>query len=90
MMARDLSIDGLFVESGRPYPAGTRLECCLDLNRKPVQVTTQVRHQSNQYHTEDGVGPYKGMGLQFVRLGADELVTVRAYLTRLTCRNSEG
>ena len=87
---RDLSLDGLFIETGRPYATGVRLECRLDLPGTPVEVTAEVRHQSNTYRTEDGAGPYKGMGLRFVRLGADELQTLRTYLARLTSRTREG
>lgn len=81
---RDLSLDGLFVESGRPYPAGTRLECTMSLPECAIDVTTEVRHQTNTYRTEDGEGPYKGMGMRFVRLGADELKILTTYLGQLT------
>ena len=87
---RDFSLEGLFVEAGRPYPPGTRLTCRIFVDRQPVEVTAEVRHQSNTYQTEDGGGPYKGMGLRFVRVGADELAILREHLTRLTERKPES
>ena len=88
--ARDLTFDGLFIESTRPYAPGTRLECQLELSRKAIRMTAEVRHQTNQYRTEDGAGPYKGMGLRFVRLGTDELTVLQEYLAQLTSSTSEG
>ena len=85
---RDLSLDGMFIESGRPYPAGTRLECTVELAGGRIALTAEVCHQSNTYRTEDGAGPYKGMGTRFVRLGADGLQTLSGYLARLTSGNT--
>jgi len=90
LTVRDVSVDGLFVESGRPYGEGTRLECLIDLGHQKIEATAEVRHQTNTYRTEDGEGPYKGMGIQFVRLGAEALMTLRTYSARLTTPNSEG
>ena len=90
LLIRDLSIDGLFIESGRPYPSGTRLECRIDLRPHAIEVTAEVRHQSNTYQTEDGRGPYKGMGLRFLRLGADEMAILREFLGRLTPTKPQG
>ena len=80
----------MFIESGRPYPAGTRLEGTLEIESRKISITAEVRHQTNTYRTEDGDGPFKGMGMRFVRLGADELNKLQSYLARLTSPNSEG
>ncbi|MEM7676959.1 MAG: PilZ domain-containing protein [Myxococcota bacterium] len=90
LTVRDLSIDGLFVECGRPYEAGTRLECLLNLGLQKIEATAEVRHQTNTYRTEDSEGPYKGMGIRFVRLGTDALMTLQTYLAQLTSPNSGG
>ena len=87
-MVRDLSLDGLFIESSRPYASGTRLECHLRLGDATLTLTGEVRHLCNEYRTQDGAGPYKGMGLRFVRLGSDELNRLRAHLARLTSTDS--
>ena len=89
LVVRDFSLDGLFIETGRPYAPGTRLTCSLQIDRELVDLTAEVRHQTNTYRTEDGGGPYKGMGLRFVRLGADELAILQGYLERLTSINTQ-
>ena len=80
----------MFVESGRPYPAGTRIECAVELPGGVIAMTAEVRHQTNTYRTEDGAGPYKGMGTRFVRLGAEGHARLVEYLAQLTSRNSGG
>lgn len=62
----------------------------MDIATGPIQATAEVRHQTNTYRTEDGGGPYKGMGLRFVRLGTDELTRLRMYLARLTSTIAGG
>lgn len=83
--ARDLSAAGVFVETTTSYPRGQMLECRLELPEgdrpRRLELTAEVRHQTNDYHTEDGRGPYRGIGLRFVRMDAEVQAALTSFLT---------
>lgn len=86
LTARDLSEGGTFVETLKAYDVGQMLECRLELPQREgapvrVEVTAEVRHHANGYRTEDGGGPYRGMGLQFTRLDMEARDTLKRFLT---------
>lgn len=89
-VARDLSASGVFVETLFSYQPGEMLDCRLELmegtTKHRIDINAEVRHQSNAYHTEDGRGPYRGIGLRFVRMDSD----VQAILTRYLDSNRTG
>lgn len=90
VIARDLSASGVFVETLFSYQRGQMLELRLELpddaGKRRLDINTEVRHISNAYHTEDGRGPYRGVGLRFVRMDAD----VQSFLNRFLQSNGIG
>ena len=90
LVARDLSIAGLFVETSTVFRVGQLVECRIELPDGPsarrLELTAEVRHLSNGYHTEDGEGPYRGIGLRFVRMEAD----VQNHLDGFLARGASG
>ena len=76
LTARDLTGAGAFVETPRPIAIGQMLECRLELpgpdgTSQRIDLTAEVRHHAKAYKTEDGQGPFRGMGLRFVRIDLD-------------------
>ena len=84
LIARDISSGGLFVETPTSYPLGQILECRLEVpeagRKLRLDITAEVRHQSNSYHTEDGRGPFRGLGLRFIRMDAEVQAALQQYL----------
>lgn len=83
--ARDLSLAGVFVETTTNLTIGALVECRLELpdggGSKRLHVTAEVRHQTNSYHTDDGRGPFRGVGLRFVRMDAEVQSDLNRILT---------
>lgn len=90
VVARDLSPLGVFVETLFNYQRGQMIELRLELpdggKSRRIDINTEVRHVSNAYHTDDGRGPYRGVGLRFVRMDAD----VQSFLNRFLESNGIG
>lgn len=86
--ARDLSAAGVFVETTTVYPLGQILECRLELTGgdrpQRLELTAEVRHHANAYRTEDGHGPYRGIGLRFMRMDAEVQADLARYLESRT------
>lgn len=85
LVVRDLSDAGAFVEAVKAYDVGQMLECRLELPgehgaAQRVELTAEVRHHANAYRTEDGGGPFRGMGLRFVRLGVEARDTLTRFV----------
>ena len=81
LTGRDVSEAGFFVESPKPFDPGQQLRCRLELpDGDPVEVLAEVRHRTNDYRTDDGQGPYRGMGLRILRMGAEDQARLLAFL----------
>ncbi len=86
LTARDVSKEGVFVESTKPLPVGSRVDCRLELpgqgsERGPrIEFAAEVRHQSNKYTTDDGAGPFRGFGVRITRIGVEAQQTLFAFL----------
>ena len=85
LVARDLSDAGAFVETVKAYDLGQMLQCRLELPQGEgaalrVEVTAEVRHHATAYRTEDGGGPFRGMGLRFVRLDMEARNTLTRFV----------
>lgn len=83
--ARDLSPAGVFVETSASYRVGQLLECRIEVpsggGKRRLELNAEVRHLSNAYETEDGRGPYRGVGLRFVRMDAQVLAELQTMLS---------
>lgn len=86
LTARDVSKEGIFIESSRPIAVGARVACRLEFpgagsERGPrIEFTAEVRHQASKYMTDDGAGPFRGVGVRITRIGADEQAQLHAFL----------
>lgn len=89
LTARDVSKEGVFIESAKTFNVGARLDCRLELpgkgsDRGPrLEFTAEVRHQSSKYTTDDGGGPFRGFGVRITRIGSDEQRLLFAFLDSL-------
>ncbi len=89
LTARDLSKEGVFIESPKSFSIGARLDCRLELpgrgsDRGPrIEFAAEVRHQSSKYTTDDGGGPFRGFGVRITRIGADEQKTLFTFIESL-------
>lgn len=88
LTARDLTGAGAFVETPRPIAIGQMLECRLELPGQDgapaerVNLTAEVRHHAKAYKTDDGQGPFRGMGLRFVRIDLDAQAKLVRFVRR--------
>lgn len=84
LVARDLSAGGVFIEIARPYRIGERVEVRVEVEidgaKEWLEMEAEVRHHTNTYQTDDGRGPYRGMGLRFIRFDADQQARLLAFL----------
>jgi hypothetical protein len=82
LVARDLSREGLFVEAPKLFPVGANLECRLELpgGAERISFVAEVRHANNAYRAAGGAGPFKGVGVRFIRIGAEEHARLVRYL----------
>ena len=73
-VVRNLSCGGMFFLTPAKFRVGQSLECQLDLpGKNATKVTGEVRYQ---YNYSDG----QGVGVKFVRLGADDLEHIAEYV----------
>ena len=86
LQARDVSYEGVFIESAKSMSVGSRIECRLELpgqgsERGPrVEFAGDVRHQSREYETSDGGGPYRGFGVRITRIGVEDQKVLKHFL----------
>ena len=68
----DLSLDGCYIESMYPFPAGTRLELKLDAS-ETLLITARVVTSDPQF----------GNGIEFVRMLDEDYVTLQKFLDQV-------
>ena len=77
-VVRNLSCGGMFFLTPGAFRVGQTVDMLLDLpGKQPTKATGEVRYQ---YKYTDG----QGVGVKFVRLGADDLATIAEYVNRRT------
>ena len=68
----DLSLDGCYIESMYPFPAGTRLELKLDAS-ETLLITARVVTSDPQF----------GNGIEFIRMLDEDHVTLQKFLDQV-------
>jgi hypothetical protein len=77
-VVRNLSRGGMFFLTPTVLPVGRTIDMQIDLpGPKPTAVTGEIRYQ---YTYKDG----QGLGIKFVRLGAEDLATIAQFVSERT------
>lgn len=77
----NLSVGGMFIETSRPLPLGTRLHLRFSLPgfSEPLDTEAEVRWVLD----EDATGPLPtGMGVRFEQMSAEDSEKIRGLLTQ--------
>lgn len=64
VLVGDLSLGGAFVESGSPFRAGTRIELCIELPNRRVEIASRVRWVRRK--SAKHLGRIDGFGVEFL------------------------
>ncbi len=86
LLTRDLSVCGAFVDTQKPLPIGKEVQARLELPTGPhdrkhrLELRLEVRHHNKEYLTHQGNGPFRGMGVRFLRMSIEERNLLVKYL----------
>jgi hypothetical protein len=70
--AETIALGGLFLHTSKPPAPGSMIELVFDLATGEIRARAVVRHAT----------PGKGMGIQFVQMGADERARLNRFLAK--------
>jgi tetratricopeptide (TPR) repeat protein len=76
--AETIALGGLFLHTSKPPAPGSVIELVFDLATGEIRARAVVRHAT----------PGKGMGIQFVQMGAEERATLNRFLAKYTAPQS--